>query len=237
MSLIERLGFNHDLEEGEPNGHANGFDPQRENEYQELKSRVHNRLFDHLDLSRLPKVSEERIAEDIAALTRRILDEEKTPLTLEERSKIVSEIQHEVFGLGPLEPLLADPTVNDILVNGAHQIYVERAGIIEETIARFKDEAHLMRIIEKILSKVGRRVDESTPLVDARLLDGSRVNVIIPPLAIDGATVSIRRFAADPLTAEDLIQTDTANAELMALLEAVVKGRLNVLISGRYRRR
>jgi pilus assembly protein CpaF len=207
-------------------------DDRRDIEYQELKSRVHNKLFDHLDLTRLPKVTEARVAEDIAELTRRILHEEKAPLTLEERQKIVSEIQHEVFGLGPLEPLLHDPSICDILVNGHRQIYVERRGKIAKTVARFKDDAHLMRIIEKILSTVGRRVDESNPMVDARLEDGSRVNVIIPPLAIDGPMLSIRRFAVDPLTADDLIATETLTEEVMALLEATIAGRLNVLISG-----
>lgn len=200
--------------------------------YQELKSRVHNNLFDHLDLTRLPNVSESRVSEDVAELTRRILEMERTPLSLEERQKIVSEIQHEVFGLGPLEPLLQDPTISDILVNGHRQIYVERRGKIDVTEARFKDDAHLRRIIDKILSLVGRRVDESTPMVDARLEDGSRVNVIVPPLSIDGPMLSIRRFAVDPLKAEDLIESETVSAEVMALMEAAVKGRLNVLISG-----
>ncbi|MEE3330235.1 MAG: CpaF family protein [Myxococcota bacterium] len=234
MSLIDRLNWKQgEAPPSERSIRASSAEADgRESEHQELKSRVHNKLFDHLDLSRLPQVSEERIAEDIAALTRRILDEETTPLTLDERSRIVSEVQHEVFGLGPLEPLLQDKTICDILVNGPHQIYVERGGKMEPTIARFKDNDHLTRIIEKILSQVGRRVDESTPLVDARLLDGSRVNVIVPPLAIDGPTLSIRRFAADPLTAEGFVETDTTTAEVMALLEAIVMGRLNVLISG-----
>src|SRR5215510_8560180 len=154
--------------------------------YQELKSRVHNQLFDHLDLTRLSEVSQERIAGDIRRLTRRILSEEKALLTQEERAQIVEEIQHEVFGLGPLEPLLKDPSVTDILVNGYDKVYVERRGKLEKTVARFKDNDHLMRIITKIISGVGRRIDELTPFIDARLPDGSRVNAIIPPLAIDG---------------------------------------------------
>jgi len=204
----------------------------RDVEYQELKSRVHNQLFDHLDLTRLPKVDEARIAEDIAVLTRRILEEEHTPLTFEERRRIAAEVQHEVFGLGPLEPLLQDPTINDILVDGPDCIYVERNGHIEDCVARFKDEAHLMRIIEKILSAVGRRVDESNPMVDARLTDGSRVNVIVPPLAVDGPSISIRRFAVDPLQAEDLVASGSITEEAIQLLQASVKGRLNILISG-----
>src|SRR5215510_72596 len=154
--------------------------------YQELKSRVHNQLFDHLDLTRLSEVSQERIAGDIRLLTRRILSEEKALLTQEERAQIVEEIQHEVFGLGPLEPLLKDPSVTDILVNGYDKVWVERRGKLEKTVARFKDNDHLMRIITKIISAVGRRIDELTPFIDARLPDGSRVNAIIPPLAIDG---------------------------------------------------
>ncbi len=201
-------------------------------EYQDLKSRVHNRLFDFLDLTRLPKVSEARIAEDVAELTRRILEEEKAPFTLEEKQRIVSEIQHEVFGLGPLEPLLQDQTISDILVNGHEQIFVERRGRLEPTVARFKDESHLMRIIEKILSSVGRRVDESSPMVDARLPDGSRVNVIVPPLALDGPTLSIRRFGSEVLRMQDLIASGSLSEGMAALLEAAVHGRLNVLISG-----
>jgi pilus assembly protein CpaF len=200
--------------------------------YQDLKSRVHNRLFELLDLSRLGKVSEERVMEDVAVATRRILEERKVLLSLEERERIVREIQDEVFGLGPLEPLLADPSVCDILVNGHKDVYVERHGKIEKTVARFKDDSHLMRIIEKIVSQVGRRVDETTPLVDARLADGSRVNVIIPPLALDGPMLSIRRFAADPLMAEDLMEIGTLSPEVVTLLQGVVKARLNVLISG-----
>jgi pilus assembly protein CpaF len=144
----------------------------------------------------------------------------------------VREIQHEVFGLGPLEPLLVDPTVNDVLVNGCRQIYVERFGKLERSVARFKDDAHLMRIIDKIVSSVGRRVDESSPLVDARLKDGSRVNVIVPPLALDGPVVSIRRFAADPLLADDLVEKGTLTPEVVTLLKGAVGARLNILISG-----
>lgn len=250
MALIERLGLRREGSEDScaenapltkleivetPSGvelHEQRVGASREAEYQELKSRIHNQLFDYLDLTRIPKVDESRAAEDIAVLTRRILENEKTPLTFEERRRIAAEVQHEVFGLGPLEPLLEDPSISDILVNGPHSIYVERHGKIEDCVARFKDDAHLMRIIEKILSAVGRRVDESNAMVDARLADGSRVNVIVPPLAIDGPTLSIRRFAVDPLTANDLIASDAITSEAIALLEAAVEGRLNVLISG-----
>ena len=201
-------------------------------EYQELKSRVHNQLFDHLDLSRIGEVSEERVAGDVVLLTKRILNEEKALLTHEERMQIVEEIQHEVFGLGPLEPLLKDPSITDILVNGYDKVYVERKGKLEPTVARFKDNEHLMRIIQKIITGVGRRIDELTPYIDARLPDGSRVNAIIPPLAIDGPALSIRRFSVDPFTHEDMIEMGSLTAKTVSLLQAVVQARLNVLISG-----
>jgi pilus assembly protein CpaF len=200
--------------------------------YQELKSRVHNRLFDHLDLTQLPRVSEEKVAREIALLTRRVLDEEQVPLREDERARIIEEIRHEVFGLGPLEPLLQDPTVSDVLVNGPARIFVERRGRLEKTVARFKDDAHLMKIIERITTGVGRRIDETTPLVDARLADGSRVNAIIPPLAVDGPMLSIRRFSVEPLQAADLVRFGSLSEACAALLEAIVRCRLNVLVSG-----
>jgi pilus assembly protein CpaF len=203
-----------------------------EHEWQELKSRVHNALFDYLDLSRIGSLSEEQVAHDVNEATRLLLDREQALLGLEERERLVREIQHEVFGLGPLEPLLQDTTVNDVLVNGCSDVRVERFGRLEKTVARFKDDAHLMRIIDKIVSSVGRRIDESTPMVDARLADGSRVNVIIPPLALDGPMMSIRRFAADPFTAADLVELGTLSDGIVALVQAIVRARLNVLISG-----
>ena len=201
-------------------------------EWQELKSRVHNALFEYLDLSRIGNLSEEQVAHDVTQATRLLLDREKALLNIEERERLVREIQDEVFGLGPLEPLLQDPTVNDVLVNGCADIRVERAGRLEKTVARFKDDAHLMRIIDKIVSRIGRRIDETTPMVDARLADGSRVNVIIPPLALDGPMMSIRRFAADPFTSDDLVEFGTLTHSLVELLRAIVGSRLNVLISG-----
>jgi len=201
-------------------------------EWQELKSRVHNALFEYLDLSRIGNLSEEQVAHDVTQATRILLDREKALLNIEERERLVREIQDEVFGLGPLEPLLQDPTVNDVLVNGCADIRVERAGRLEKTVARFKDDAHLMRIIDKIVSRIGRRIDETTPMVDARLADGSRVNVIIPPLALDGPMMSIRRFAADPFTSADLVEFGTLTDSLVELLRAIVGSRLNVLISG-----
>jgi pilus assembly protein CpaF len=206
--------------------------PARDALYQDLKSRVHNRLFDVIDFARISTVSEERVCSDIATATVQILEEEKFLLTLEERERFVKEIQDEVFGLGPLEPLLQDPTISDILVNGSGHIYIERHGKLEKTVARFRDDAHLRRIIEKIVSAVGRRIDESSPLVDARLADGSRVNVIIPPLALDGPAMSIRRFGTDPLTVDDLVEYGALTPEIVELLRGIVTCRLNVLISG-----
>jgi pilus assembly protein CpaF len=236
MALIERLkprpsaAVSHLA--GNSRGDAEERDAAPDSAYHELKSRVHNKLFDHLDLSRLNKVSEAQVAEDVALATKFVLDDEKVLLTLEARERLVREIQHEVFGLGPLEPLLQDPTVDDVLVNGYNQIFVERNGKLEKTVARFKDDTHLMRVIDKIVSTVGRRVDESNPMVDARLKDGSRVNVTIPPLALDGPSVSIRLFASDPFQADDLIDMGSVTPELVDLLRAVVAARLNVLISG-----
>ncbi len=203
-----------------------------ETEHQELKSRVHNQLFDYIDLTQVGCVSEDRVAGEIAMVTRKILADEKTPLTREEMEQVVEEIQHEVFGLGPLEPLLQDPTISDILVNGFDRIYVERCGKLEKVCARFKDDEHLMRIIDKITSGVGRRIDELTPHVDARLPDGSRVHAINPPVAVDGPKLSIRRFAVDPLTHEDLVGFGTLTEGAVDLLRAIVGSRLNVLISG-----
>jgi pilus assembly protein CpaF len=200
--------------------------------YAELKSRVHNALFERLDLSKVGKVTQDQVSEDVVQATRMVLDEEKVLLSLEDRERLIREILHEVFGLGPLEPLLAGPTVNDVLVNGHDDVWVERAGKLEKTVARFKDDSHLMRIIDKIVSAVGRRIDESNPMVDARLADGSRVNVIVPPLALDGPTMSIRRFSADPFTADDLITFGSVTQQVVDLMKGVVKARLNVLISG-----
>jgi pilus assembly protein CpaF len=200
--------------------------------WQDLKSRVHNALFTHLDLSRAAALTPDQVTADVTRAAHLVLDTEHVLLSLEDRERLVREIHHEVFGLGPLEPLLADPTVNDILVNSHDQIFVERRGKLQRTVARFKDDAHLMRVIDKIVSNVGRRVDELNPMVDARLADGSRVNVIIPPLALDGPAMSIRRFSADPLRAEDLVVYGALTQPIVDLLRGVVKARLNVLVSG-----
>jgi pilus assembly protein CpaF len=200
--------------------------------FQDLKIRIHRRLIDTLDLTRLSTLETEMIKHEI----RRILEEqvmaESLPLSRLDRERLVTEVQHEVFGLGPLELLMKDPEITDILVNTHSQLYVERHGRLEKTDVRFRDDAHLMQIIERIVSRVGRRVDEASPMVDARLPDGSRVNAIIPPLALDGPIVSIRRFGAEPLTMKDLIQFNSVPEQIAEVLRACVKSRLNVLVSG-----
>ena len=203
-------------------------------EYFEFKSVIHDRLLNILDLSLLDKLDRETLSAQIRQVVDKILREESLslPLNMSEREKFFTEIIDEVLGLGPLEPFLKDHTVSDILVNTYNSIYVERYGKLEPTDARFKDDAHLMRIIDKIVSTVGRRIDESTPMVDARLLDGSRVNAIIPPLALDGPSLSIRRFAVTPLELEDLIDSQTLIPEIAELLKGIVRSRLNVIISG-----
>jgi pilus assembly protein CpaF len=204
------------------------------NEYYELKTRIHDRLIDLIDLSLIDSTDQQVLKSEIKSLVERIVREEenKVPLNLIERERLFREIQDEVLGLGPLEPFLQDPTVSDILVNTYRHVYVERFGMLEITEARFKDDTHLRKIIDKIVSTVGRRIDESSPMVDARLPDGSRVNAIIPPLALDGPILSIRRFAKEPLELEDLITLETLTPEIGEILQGIVKARLNVLISG-----
>ena len=203
-------------------------------EYYELKTRIHDRLLNLIDLSLIDSLNEAMLRQEIRRLVERILMEDKNsiPLNYNERERLFKEIQYEVMGLGPLEPFLQDPTISDILVNTHKQIYVERFGKLELTEAGFKDDAHLRRIIDKIVSAVGRRIDESCPMVDARLPDGSRVNAIIPPLSIDGPILSIRRFAVEPLELEDLIKFKALTPEIGELLKGIVKAKLNILISG-----
>jgi len=200
--------------------------------FQDLKIRIHRKLIDTLDLTRLSTLETEMIKHEI----RRILEEqvmaESLPLSRLDRERLVTEVQHEVFGLGPLELLMKDPEITDILVNTHNQVYVERHGRLERTEVRFRDDGHLMQIIERIVSRVGRRVDEASPMVDARLPDGSRVNAIIPPLALDGPIVSIRRFGAEPLTMKDLVQFNSVPEQISEVLRACVKSRLNILVSG-----
>lgn len=204
------------------------------NEYFELKTRIHYRLLDLMDLSILDTLDRGILRQEIRKLVERILSEDKNtiPLNFNERERLFTEIQDEVLGLGPLEPFMQDPTISDILVNTYKQVYVERFGKLEITEARFKDDNHLRKIIDKIVSAVGRRVDESSPMVDARLQDGSRVNAIIPPLAIDGPILSIRRFAVEPLELEDLIALKTVTPEIGELLRDIVRAKLNIIISG-----
>jgi pilus assembly protein CpaF len=198
----------------------------------EWKQRIYDRLLKVLDLSLLGSLEESAARHQIREITVRLLLEESAPLSLAQRQFLTRRIEDEVMGHGPLEPLLADPTVSDILVNGSQQVYVERHGKLELTEVRFNDDAHLMNIIDRIVSAVGRRVDESSPMVDARLKDGSRVNVIIPPLALDGPMMSIRRFAVELFKVEDLIRLGTVNEQMAMVLKAIVLGRLNVVISG-----
>jgi len=201
-------------------------------EYQELKSSVHQNLLSRVDLGKLAGVRDGSMRSQVLGIVQDIVANLSVPMTAGERDGLAREVLDEVFGLGPLETLLQDPTVNDILVNTYRRVYVERAGVLEETDVSFKDNAHLMHIIEKIVGAVGRRVDESSPMVDARLADGSRVNVIIPPLAIDGPILSIRRFAHIPMTAEDLLANQTMTKPMLDLLKGAVKARLSILISG-----
>jgi len=203
-------------------------------EYFELKNRIHDRLLDSLDLTILETVPQDALRRKIGAFVEKFLAQEKEtlPLNLGERQRLIREIGDEILGLGPLESLLQDPTVSDILVNTYRTIYVERHGKLEATDARFKDDAHLRKIIDKIVSFIGRRIDESSPMVDARLSDGSRVNAIIPPLAIDGPILSIRRFSVDPLELEDLISLGTLTPAIGELLKGMVKAKLNMIISG-----
>ncbi|HSG05086.1 MAG TPA: ATPase, T2SS/T4P/T4SS family, partial [Nitrospiria bacterium] len=203
-----------------------------DNAYQELKARIHYKLLDVVDLNSLENMLNGQRVSGLPGVIEQILTTERVPLNLEERKRLIDEVQNEMLGLGPLEPLLNDPTVSDILVNGYKTVFVERKGRLEKADIRFKDDAHLLKIISKIVSKVGRRIDESSPLVDARLADGSRVNAIIPPLALDGPALSIRRFAVDPLKMDDLLKLGTITSEMALLLQGAVKARLNVLISG-----
>ena len=200
--------------------------------YQELRSRIHRKLLDRIDLSMMENMAPELLREELKNLVERLLSEELMAINDSERINLVRDIQHEVLGLGPLEILMADSTISDILVNTYKQVYVERKGKLELSDVRFENEAHLLKIIDKIVSGVGRRVDESSPMVDARLPDGSRVNAIIPPLAVDGAILSIRRFSLIPLQMKDFLQLKSLTSEMAQLIEGLVKAKLNILISG-----
>ena len=200
--------------------------------YQKLKQRLHAQLLDRVDLESMQRLSQEQIRVELRNLVEKLLEEDAVVINDAERKTLTRDIQNERLGFGPLEPLLEDPTVSDILVNTHRQIYVERRGKLELTDVTFSDDAHLMKIIDKIVSRVGRRIDESSPMVDARLPDGSRVNAIIPPLAIDGPIMSIRRFSADPLRLADLVAYGSMTADMAEVLQGLGKAKVNILISG-----
>ena len=216
---------------GDPSQRRNTLDAEIR-AYQDLKSTIHRKLVDRLDLSTVSEIPTEQLSGIIKAVVESLIANEGIPLTRVERDRLVLEIQHETLGLGPLEPLLQDPDIADILVNGPNQVFIEKHGKLIRTEVAFKDDDHLMSVIERIVSKVGRRVDESSPLVDARLPDGSRVNVIIPPLALDGPAVSIRRFGISPLKMENLIEYQSLTEEMARTFGAMIKARLNILVSG-----
>src|SRR5271156_1738903 len=201
-------------------------------EFENLKRRIHGKLVDKLDLTRVGELEGDVLRREIRLVVEHLCDTEGTLLNRNERDRLVEEVLDETFGLGPLELLLKDPTISDILINGPKHVYVERRGKMEKTTVTFRDNNHLMQIIDRIVSKVGRRVDETSPMVDARLPDGSRVNAVIAPLALDGASVSIRRFGANPLRLEDLLNYKAFSPEMAMLLEACIKARLNIVISG-----
>jgi len=201
-------------------------------QYQELKFSIHRKLLDRINLEAVYAMPGDRVRQEIRPSIAKLVNEEKTPLSLVEKDALIEEVLDEVFGLGPLEPLLRDKTISDILVTTPRLIYIERGGKLERTAVQFKDDAHLMRIIERVVSRVGRRIDESSPMVDARLPDGSRVNAIIPPLAVDGPLLSIRRFGGDPLQPADMLRNLSLTEGMLELVKGAVKARLNIIISG-----
>ncbi len=227
MSLRERLAL---PDPERPTGAESHDAPNQA--YQELKKLMHQMILDRIDLERLKRLTPEQFKHELALLVQRIIEDERIVLNQHERHHLVLDIQHEMLGFGPLEPLLADPTISDILVNTASKVWVERYGKLELTDVTFHDNAHLMKIIEKIVSRVGRRVDESSPMVDARLPDGSRVNAIIPPLAVDGPILSIRRFGGSPLTVQNLLDYKSVSPPMIQVIEGLGTAKVNILISG-----
>ena len=212
----------------DPNRH----DLNRQGQFEEIKRRIHGKLVDKLDLSRVGDLKGDVLKREIRIVVEHLCDAEETLLNRQERDRIVDEVIDEVLGLGPLELILKDESISDILINGPKNIYVERGGRMEKSTVEFRDNKHLLQIIDRIVSKVGRRIDETSPMVDARLEDGSRVNAIIPPLALDGAAVSIRRFGSNPLKLEDLLNYKAFTPEMVMLLEGCIKARLNIIIAG-----
>ncbi|HEX8140907.1 MAG TPA: CpaF family protein [Pyrinomonadaceae bacterium] len=232
MALRERFDREASTSSVVMNGASDQSNGNGQHSFLEMKSRLHRALINRMDLTKLGALAPDQLNAEVSRLAEGVLATEAMPLSSLERERLVSEVRHELFGLGPLEPLLADPTISDILVNSHSKIYIERGGKLEATNVAFKDDEHLMRVIERIVSSVGRRIDESSPMVDARLADGSRVNAIIPPLSIDGPVLSIRRFGAEPLRMSALVEKQAVTREIADLLEMCVKARLNILISG-----
>src|SRR5208282_242933 len=209
-----------------------GLDKQANKSFEELKRHIHSKLVEKLDLSRVSDLAGDTLRREIRLVVERLCDTENPLLNRMERERLIDEVLDETFGFGPLEMLLKDPTISDILVNGPFKVFVERRGKMEKSDVKFRDNEHLLQIIDRIVSKIGRRVDETSPMVDARLPDGSRVNAIIPPLSLDGASVSIRRFGSNPLKLEDLLNYKAFTPEMAMLMEACIKARLNIIISG-----
>ncbi len=234
MSRLQR-GLNGLSQHGSAYSRMGGSHPnaqQSAKSFDELKRLIHSKLVDKLDLSRVSDLAGDTLRREIRLVVERLCDTENPLLNRMERERLIDEVLDETFGFGPLEVLLKDPTISDILINGPHRIFVERRGKLEKTDVKFRDNDHLLQIIDRIVSKVGRRVDETSPMVDARLPDGSRVNAIIPPLALDGPSMSIRRFGSNPLKLEDLLNYKAFTPEMAMLMEAAIKARLNIVISG-----
>ena len=200
--------------------------------FQQIKGRVHRRLLERLNLSNLDKLTREQVTDAIRKVTLDLIAQESAPLNFEEREELVKQVLDEIFGLGPIQPLIDDPEISDVLVNTYKQVFIEKHGRLERTDVRFQDDRHLLQVIDRIVSAVGRRIDDSSPMVDARLPDGSRVNAIIKPLALDGPHLSIRKFKRDSLSGQDLLRTESLNEQMLEMLQGVVKARLNILISG-----
>jgi pilus assembly protein CpaF len=207
-------------------------DEVRETKLYEVKSRIHHLLLERLDLSQMENLEDLQVAREIRQALEQLFLEESEPINLREKNRLIQELEFEILGLGPLEPLLTDPTISDILANRFDQVYIERRGLLEKTQIRFQDNSHLLKIINKIVANVGRRIDEANPMVDARLPDGSRVNAIIPPLALDGPMLSIRRFSVQRPTLEELVEKGSLTPDIGEVLKAMVVAKLNILISG-----
>ena len=229
MSLREQLHDGDGNGGRTPDGRGGGLGGRA---YQDLKMQLHQTLLERVDLDRMQRLGADQLRDELKGLVERLLEENNLVLNASERHSLVRDIQYEMLGLGPLEPLLADPTISDILVNTSRRVFVERRGKLEATDVTFQDDAHLMKILDKIVSRVGRRIDESSPMVDARLADGSRVNAIVPPLAIDGPILSIRRFSVTPLTMNDILEFKTLTGPMAQVLEGLARAKVNLLVSG-----